>query len=162
MSEGYSREEEPGTSWVSVVFGWLAALGAGVILSGIVGVRGCDLRNFGVRRWRGGRGLGPRGTFDHLLASLSRGGLRGGADGEPLRGIARPPGSAPGVGSHDSPGAPGSGHRNQPRKRPDQPPERRSGPGRDPLHLRNTRPALPFLGGAVGGAWGASTGRRRP
>ena len=29
--------EERGTSWLSVVFGWLAALGAGLILSGIVG-----------------------------------------------------------------------------------------------------------------------------
>ena len=34
---GYtSLEEERGTSWVSVVLGWLAALGAGPILSGIV------------------------------------------------------------------------------------------------------------------------------
>ena len=34
---GYaSLEEERGTSWVSVVLGWLAALGAGLILSGIV------------------------------------------------------------------------------------------------------------------------------
>src|SRR3712207_170245 len=31
------RENELGTSWTSVVFGWLAALGAGLILSGIVG-----------------------------------------------------------------------------------------------------------------------------
>ena len=31
------RESELGTSWVSVVLGWLAALGAGLILSGIVG-----------------------------------------------------------------------------------------------------------------------------
>ena len=29
-------EEERGTSWISVVLGWLAALGAGLILSGIV------------------------------------------------------------------------------------------------------------------------------
>ena len=29
--------EDRGTSWISVVFGWLAALGAGLILSGIVG-----------------------------------------------------------------------------------------------------------------------------
>jgi hypothetical protein len=29
-------EEERGTSWVSVVLGWLAALGAGLMLSGIV------------------------------------------------------------------------------------------------------------------------------
>lgn len=34
---GYTPvEEERGTSWVSVVLGWLAALGAGLILSGIV------------------------------------------------------------------------------------------------------------------------------
>ncbi len=31
------RESELGTSWTSVIFGWLAALGAGLILSGIVG-----------------------------------------------------------------------------------------------------------------------------
>lgn len=31
------REPELGTSWVSVVLGWLAALGASLILSGIVG-----------------------------------------------------------------------------------------------------------------------------
>jgi hypothetical protein len=36
-SSGYAPlEEERGTSWVSVVLGWLAALGAGLILSGIV------------------------------------------------------------------------------------------------------------------------------
>jgi hypothetical protein len=29
-------EQDRGTSWVSVVLGWLAALGAGLILSGIV------------------------------------------------------------------------------------------------------------------------------
>jgi hypothetical protein len=34
---GYAPiEEERGTSWVSVILGWLAALGAGLILSGIV------------------------------------------------------------------------------------------------------------------------------
>ena len=31
------RESELGTSWVSVILGWLAALGASLILSGIVG-----------------------------------------------------------------------------------------------------------------------------
>jgi len=36
-TSGYgSLEEKRGTSWVSVVLGWLAALGAGLILSGIV------------------------------------------------------------------------------------------------------------------------------
>src|SRR5688572_20664935 len=34
---GYAPlEEDRGTSWVSVILGWLAALGAGLILSGIV------------------------------------------------------------------------------------------------------------------------------
>jgi hypothetical protein len=36
-AERQRRESELGTSWVSVVLGWLAALGAGLILSGIVG-----------------------------------------------------------------------------------------------------------------------------
>ena len=40
--------EERGTSWLSVVFGWLAALGAGLILSGIVGaIVGAILGNGG-------------------------------------------------------------------------------------------------------------------
>ncbi len=33
----YDGRNGPGTSWASVVFGWLTALGAGLILSGIVG-----------------------------------------------------------------------------------------------------------------------------
>lgn len=36
-AERSRREAELGTSWVSVVLGWLAALGASLILSGIVG-----------------------------------------------------------------------------------------------------------------------------
>ena len=50
-ASGYSPlEEERGTSWVSVVLGWLAALGAGLILSGIVGaVVGGILGVFGVQ-----------------------------------------------------------------------------------------------------------------
>jgi uncharacterized membrane protein YoaK (UPF0700 family) len=31
------QEAELGTSWISVILGWLAALGASLILSGIVG-----------------------------------------------------------------------------------------------------------------------------
>ena len=34
---GQDANADRGTSWLSVVFGWLAALGAGLILSGIVG-----------------------------------------------------------------------------------------------------------------------------
>jgi MFS family permease len=37
MSERYIREEL-GTSWTSVIFGWLAALGASLILSSIIGL----------------------------------------------------------------------------------------------------------------------------
>ena len=37
MSERYGRAEGLGTSWTSVLIGWLAALGASLILSGIVG-----------------------------------------------------------------------------------------------------------------------------
>src|ERR687885_212622 len=33
----YSEAEDRGTSWLSIILGWLAALGAGLILSGIVG-----------------------------------------------------------------------------------------------------------------------------
>ena len=36
-ADRHRRESELGTSWTSVIFGWLAALGAGLILSGIVG-----------------------------------------------------------------------------------------------------------------------------
>ncbi len=36
-ADRHRRESELGTSWLSVVLGWVAALGAGLILSGIVG-----------------------------------------------------------------------------------------------------------------------------
>src|SRR3954454_7142343 len=36
QDERKHRENELGTSWTSVIFGWFAALGAGLILSGIV------------------------------------------------------------------------------------------------------------------------------
>lgn len=52
MSERYNREQEPGTSWASVVFGWLAALGASLILSGIVGAVVAAI--FAVLGFRGG------------------------------------------------------------------------------------------------------------
>ena len=37
MSGNQNADAERGTSWLSVILGWLAALGAGLILSGIVG-----------------------------------------------------------------------------------------------------------------------------
>jgi hypothetical protein len=36
-SDNQNADAERGTSWLSVILGWLAALGAGLILSGIVG-----------------------------------------------------------------------------------------------------------------------------
>ena len=37
VADRQRRETELGTSWISVILGWLAALGASLILSGIVG-----------------------------------------------------------------------------------------------------------------------------
>ena len=58
-SSGSARPEEGrATSWVSVVLGWLAALGAGLILSGIVsGIIGAI---FGTAGKHGGRWQTPR------------------------------------------------------------------------------------------------------
>jgi len=52
MSERYYREDGLGTSWASVVFGWLAALGASLILSGVVGAAVGAI--FAVLGFRGG------------------------------------------------------------------------------------------------------------
>src|SRR5215211_4951910 len=60
LSHGYGR-----TSWTSVIFGWLAALGAGLILSGIVGaVVGAILGALGVQ---GGTEGGIAGLVGLLL-----------------------------------------------------------------------------------------------
>jgi hypothetical protein len=49
------RENELGASWTSVIFGWLAALGAGLILSGIVTAAAqVRWRKFGQRSSHGG------------------------------------------------------------------------------------------------------------
>ena len=67
-SSGYaSLEEERGTSWVSVVLGWLAALGAGLILSGIVsGIVGAIFGTAG----RGGITEGGTTALVGLLITL--------------------------------------------------------------------------------------------
>jgi len=50
-TERRNRESELGTSWLSVVLGWLAALGAALILSGIVGgIVGAILGTGGARQ----------------------------------------------------------------------------------------------------------------
>src|ERR687894_2803323 len=63
LSHGYGK-----TSWTSVIFGWLAALGAGLILSGIVGGGGGGV--LGALGGEGGTegGLpGPVGLLPALL-----------------------------------------------------------------------------------------------
>ena len=65
LSHGYGR-----TSWTSVIFGWLAALGAGLILSGIVGgIVGGILGALGVQ---GGTEGGIAGLVGLLVTLLWR------------------------------------------------------------------------------------------
>src|ERR671910_2631053 len=61
LSHGYGR-----TSWTSVIFGWLAALGAGLILSGIVGGGGGGV--LGALGVQGGPQGGIAGPLGVLLA----------------------------------------------------------------------------------------------
>src|SRR5918992_976019 len=113
---GYAPlEEDRGTSWVSVVLGWLAALGAGLILSGIVsGIVGAI---FGTA---GRQGITEGGTtaLIGLLITLLLAFLIGGYAAEGLGTIL----TVSGI-----------------------------------LAL-----LFPFVGGAIGGLWGARTGSRRP
>jgi hypothetical protein len=75
-SPGYALpEEDRGTSWVSVVLGWLAALGAGLILSGIVGaVVGGILGVLGVQGGTEGGIAGLVGLLVTLLLAFLIGG----------------------------------------------------------------------------------------
>ena len=69
------RESELGTSWTSVVFGWLAALGAGLILSGIVGaVVGGILGALGVQGGTEGGVAGLIGLLVTLFLAFLIGG----------------------------------------------------------------------------------------
>jgi hypothetical protein len=69
------RENELGTSWASVVFGWLAALGAGLILSGIVGaVVGGILGALGVKGGTEGGIAGIVGLLVTLFLAFLIGG----------------------------------------------------------------------------------------
>ena len=165
-------EEDRGTSWVSVVSGWFAALGAGLILSGIVsGIVGAI---FGTA---GRQGIAEGGTtaLIGLLITLflafliggyaagrlaSRSGLKhgllvlllalvvtivlaivGGLLGELHRSALR---------RYAAPG------------RADRPASRPQSIGTILDGLGHPRALVPFIGGAIGGAWGARTGRRRP
>ncbi len=166
---GYS-EDDRGTSWLSVVLGWLAALGAGLILSGIVGgivgaILGAGgpaasatesgisglvgllvtlLLAFLVGGYAAGRMASRQGAKHGLLVALLAlvvtivlailGALLGVSLIDNLSGV-----TLPGLPS-DAPQNLGT------------------------IFTVSGILALlfPFIGGAIGGAWGAKTGRRRP
>ena len=168
MSEFYDRR--PGTSWASVFFGWLASLGASLILSGIVSaVVGAIFAVLGfggvseggttglvgllvtlflaflLGGYAAGRMASRDGTKHGLLVALLAlivtlvlallGGVTGLGLIDNLRGI-----TLPGI------------------------PSEVSQQGLATVLTLGAVLALlfPFLGGAIGGSWGARTGRRRP
>jgi hypothetical protein len=164
LSHGYGR-----TSWTSVIFGWLAALGAGLILSGIVSaVVGGILGALGVQ---GGTEGGIAGLVGLLLTLLlafliggyvagrlaSRSGFKhgilvpvlslliilvlaivGASFIDQLSGVALP--QVPGNVQNQAPQSLGT-----------------------ILTVSGIAALLvPLIGGALGGLWGAKTGRNRP
>jgi hypothetical protein len=164
LSHGYGR-----TSWTSVIFGWLAALGAGLILSGIVGaVVGGILGVLGVQGGTEGGIAGLVGLLVTLLLAFliggyvagrlaSRSGFKhgilvpvvslliilvlaivGASFIDQLSGVALP--QVPGNVQNQAPQSLGT------------------------ILTASGIAALvvPFVGGAIGGLWGAKTGRNRP
>ena len=168
LSHGYKK-----TSWTSVIFGWLAALGAGLILSGIVGgIVGGILGALGVRGgteggiaglvgllvtlllafliggYVAGR-LASRSGFKHgilvpvlslliILVLAIVGAIVGASFIDQLSGVALP--QVPGNVQNQAPQSLGT------------------------ILTASGIAALvvPFVGGALGGLWGAKTGRNRP
>ena len=174
-SSGYAPlEEEQGTSWVSVILGWLAALGAGLILSGIVsgivgaifGTAGPEgiteggatvlvgllitlLLAFLIGGYTAGRMASRSGIKHGLLVPLLAlvvtlvlaivGGLLGVSFIDQLSGVTLPQGA------------------------------QSSAQQQAPQNLGTILTVsgilallFPFIGGALGGLWGARTGSRRP
>ena len=170
-----SLEEDRGTSWVSVVLGWLAALGGGLILSGVVsgivgaifGTAGSEgiteggaaaligllitlLLAFLIGGYAAGRMASRQGLKHGLLVPLLAlavtlvlaivGGLLGVSFIDQLSGITLPE------------GAQQSAQQAAPQQ----------GLGTI-LSVSGILALLfPFIGGALGGLWGARTGTRRP
>jgi hypothetical protein len=172
-AERTQRESELGTSWTSVILGLLAALGAGLILSGIVGGIVGTILGTGSATQSAAEG-GTAGLIGLLITLLlafliggyaagrmaSRSGVKhgllvalvylfvtvvlvllGSAVGTNLinfSGVTLP--NVPSGAQQEAPQSLGA-----------------ILTGTGILAL-----LLPFLGGAIGGAWGARTGRRRP
>jgi hypothetical protein len=174
-AERHRREEELGTSWVSVVLGWLAALGAGLILSGIVsGTVGAIFGSAGRQGIAEGGTTALIGLLVTLLLAFLIGGYVAGrlASRQGLKhGILVPllalvvtivlaiAGGLVGVSVIDQlsgvtlpQGTQQSAQQATPRQ------------GLGTILTVSGILALlfPFIGGAIGGLWGARTGRRRP
>ena len=175
-SAGYaSPDTDRGTSWVSIVIGWLAALGAGLILSGIVsGIVGAIFGTAGrqglteggttaligllitlllaflIGGYTAGRLAARSGLKHGLLVPLLAlvvtlvlaivGGLLGVSFIDQLSGVTLPQ------------GAQQSAQQAAPQQ------------GLGTILTVSGLLALlfPFIGGAIGGLWGARTGSRRP
>ena len=175
------EEADRGTSWTSVVFGWLAALGASLILSGIVGgIVGAILGALGARGGTEGGVAGLVGLLVTLLLAFLIGGYVAGRMAsrsgvkhgllvpllalvvtlllglvatitgfsliDNLSGVTLPQG----LQSTAQDAAQGAGRE-------------------APQNLGTILTVsgilallVPFIGGAIGGAWGAKTGRGRP
>jgi hypothetical protein len=170
-AERSRREAELGTSWTSVIFGWLAALGAGLILSGIVGgVVGAILGVLGVEGGTEGGIAALVGLLLTLLLAFLIGGYVAGrlASRSGLKhGLLVPLlallvtlllaiiGSVIGYSFIDQ-----LSGVTLPQGMQQQIPQQNLGtiltiPGILAL-------LFPFIGGALGGIWGANTGRDRP
>jgi hypothetical protein len=169
------REAELGTSWISVVLGWLAALGASLILSGIVGaIVGGILAALGVRDGATSGGIsGLIGLLLTLLIAFFIGGYVAGRMASrsgvkhgllvPLLALVVTVvlaiiGTALGASFIDQlsgvtlPGPADQTAQSVPQQ----------GLGMILTVSGILALLLPFIGGALGGAKGASTGRRRP
>jgi hypothetical protein len=162
-------DDDRGTSWISVVLGWLAALGAGLILSGIVGgIVGAILGASGESAATESGAAGLVGLLITLLLAFLIGGYAAGrlASRQGAKhGLFVPLvslvitialailGGLVGVSLIDNlsgvtlPGLPEDAPQNL-----------------GTIFTVSGILALlaPFIGGAIGGAWGAKTGRRRP
>ena len=169
-SDNQSADAERGTSWLSVILGWLAALGTGLILSGIVGaIVGAILGAGGASASASEGGTaGLVGLLITLLLSFIIGGYVAGrlASRSGLKhGLLVPVlmlvvtivlagiGALLGLSFLDNlsgvtlPSTPGDAPQNL---------------GTILTGAGILALLMPFIGGAIGGALGARTGRRRP
>jgi hypothetical protein len=168
-------EEDRGTSWVSVVLGWLAALGAGLILSGIVsGIVGAIFGTAGRQGITEGGAAALIGLLITLLLAFLIGGYAAGRMAArsglkhgllvPLLALAVTlvlaiAGGLLGVSFIDQLSGvtlPQGAQQSAQQAAPQQ------GLGTILSVSGILALLLPFLGGAIGGLWGARTGSLRP